>query len=135
MTAAEVKDKLERATRLYVQADKDKNPSTLTMIPGVHSEEDLAELAENPPSYTMLLQLEEKIRDMRLKGIPGIERANPQLDDKTGEYYLSTIGSNLPRISELENIDRSEPTPTTSSRFTTTSALRLLDKPSSTNCK
>ena len=74
MTAAEVKDKLERATRLYVQADKDKNPSTLTMIPGVHSEEDLAELAENPPSYTMLLQLEEKIRDMRLKGIPGIER-------------------------------------------------------------
>ena len=107
MTAAEVKDKLERATRLYVQADKEKNPSTLTMIPGVHAEEDLADLAENPPSYTMLLQLEEKIRDMRLKGIPGIERANPQLDDKTGEYYLSTIGSNLTRISELENIDRS----------------------------
>jgi DNA-directed RNA polymerase subunit A" len=107
MSAGEVKDKLEQATRLYVQADKEKNPSTLTLIPGVHSEEDLAELAENPPSYTMLLQLEEKIRDMRLKGIPGIERANPQLDDKTGEYYLSTIGSNLQRISELENIDRS----------------------------
>ncbi len=107
MSPAEVKDKLGRATRLFVQADKEKNPSTLTMIPGVHSEEDLAELGENPPSYTMLLQLEEKIRDMRLKGIPGIERANPQLDDKTGEYYLSTIGSNLPRISELENIDRS----------------------------
>ena len=107
MSAGEVKDKLEQATRLHVQADKEKNPSTLTLIPGVHSEEDLAELAENPPSYTMLLQLEEKIRDMRLKGIPGIERANPQLDDKTGEYYLSTIGSNLQRISELENIDRS----------------------------
>ena len=107
MSAGEVKDKLEQATRLYVQADKEKNPSTLTLIPSVHSEEDLAELAENPPSYTMLLQLEEKIRDMRLKGIPGIERANPQLDDKTGEYYLSTIGSNLQRISELENIDRS----------------------------
>ena len=107
MSAAEVKDKLERATRLLVQADKEKNPSTLTLIPGVESEEDLAELAENPPSYTMLLQLEEKIRDMRLKGIPNIERANPQLDDKTGEYYLSTIGSNLQRVSELENIDRS----------------------------
>ncbi len=107
MSAEEVKDKLERATRLYVQPDKDKNPSTLTLIPGVHSEEDLAEIADNPPSYTMLLQLEEKIRDMRLKGIPGIERANPQLDDRTGEYYLSTIGSNLQRISELENIDRS----------------------------
>ena len=107
MTPAEVKDKLEKATRLYVQADKEKNPSKLTMIPGVHSEEDLAELAENPPSYTMLLQLEEKIRDLRLKGIPNVERANVQLDDKTGEYYLSTIGSNLSRVSEIETIDRS----------------------------
>jgi DNA-directed RNA polymerase subunit A" len=107
MSAAEVKDKLERATRLFVQGDKPKNPSKLTLIPGVHSEEDLAELAENPPSYTMLLQLEEKIRDMRLKGIPNIERANVQLDDKTGEYYLSTIGSNLSRVSEIETIDRS----------------------------
>jgi len=107
MTGAEVKDKLEQATRLLVQADKEKNPGKLTMIPGVHSEEDLADLAENPPSYTMLLQLEEKIRDLRLKGIPNVERANVQLDDKTGEYYLSTIGSNLSRVSEIETIDRS----------------------------
>ena len=108
MTASEVKDKLEQATRLFVQADKDGNKaSKLTMIPGVHSEEDLADLAENPPSYTMLLQLEEKIRDLRLKGIPNVERANVQLDDKTGEYYLSTIGSNLSRVSEIETIDRS----------------------------
>ena len=39
MTASEVKDKLEQATRLYVQADKEGNKaSKLTMIPGVHSE-------------------------------------------------------------------------------------------------
>ena len=107
MTGMEVKDKLERALRLYVQADKEKNPGTLTIIPGVHNEEDLAELQDNPPSYTMLLQLEEKIRDMRLKGIPSIERANVQYDDKEGEYYLSTIGSNLSRVSEIESIDRS----------------------------
>ena len=107
MTGLEVKDKLERALRLFVQADKEKNPGTLTIIPGVHNEEDLAELQDNPPSYTMLLQLEEKIRDMRLKGIPSIERANVQFDDKAGEYYLSTIGSNLSRVSEIESIDRS----------------------------
>jgi DNA-directed RNA polymerase subunit A" len=107
MTGMEVKDKLERALRLYVQADKENNPGTLTIIPGVHNEEDLAELQDNPPSYTMLLQLEEKIRDMRLKGIPSIERANVQFDDKAGEYYLSTIGSNLSRVSEIESIDRS----------------------------
>ena len=79
----------------------------MTIIPGISSEEELAELQENPPSYTMLLQLEEKIRDLRLKGIPGIERANVQFDDKNGEYYLSTIGSNLARVSEIETIDRS----------------------------
>tara|TARA_B100002051_G_scaffold186608_1_gene176664 strand:- start:5243 stop:6808 length:1566 start_codon:yes stop_codon:yes gene_type:complete len=107
MTPAEVKDKLERALRLYVEADKEKNPSTLTLIPGIQTEEDMKTLAENPPSYTELLQLEDKIRDMRLKGVPNVERANVQLDDKTGEYYLSTIGSNLARISDMEGIDRS----------------------------
>ena len=106
MTGMEVKDKLERALRTMVQADKEKNPGVLTIIPGVANEEDLADLQENPPSYTMLLQLEEKIRDLRLKGIPGIERANVQFDDKEGEYYLSTIGSNLSRVSEIETIDR-----------------------------
>jgi DNA-directed RNA polymerase subunit A" len=106
MTGMEVKDKLERALRTLVQADKEKNPGVLTIIPGVANEEDLKDLQENPPSYTMLLQLEEKIRDLRLKGVPGIERANVQHDDKSGEYYLSTIGSNLSRISEIESIDR-----------------------------
>ena len=70
-------------------------------------EADLEQLAENPPSYTELLQLEDKIRDLRLKGIANIKRANVQLDDTTGEFYLSTIGSNLTRISDLAGIDRS----------------------------
>jgi DNA-directed RNA polymerase subunit A" len=107
MTGMEVKDKLERALRLYVEADKEKNPNTLTLIPGIQTEEDMKTLAENPPSYTELLQLEDKIKDLRLKGVPNIERANVQLDDKTGEYYLSTIGSNLSRISDMNGIDRS----------------------------
>ena len=106
MTAKEVQEKLGNATRLLVQADKEKNASKLTIIPGVHSEADLDDLAENPPSYTMLLQLEEKIRDLRLKGVPGIERANVQLEEATGEYYLSTIGSNLTRVNDIETIDR-----------------------------
>ncbi|MEL0100643.1 MAG: DNA-directed RNA polymerase subunit A'' [Euryarchaeota archaeon] len=107
MTGAEVQDKLSRALRLYVEADKEKNPSTLTLIPGVQTEDDKKTLAENPPSYTELLQLEDKIRDLRLKGVPGVERANVQLDDKTGEFYLSTIGSNLAKISNIDGIDRS----------------------------
>lgn len=106
MTGAEVREKLSRATRLHVIANKEKNPTMLTLIPNVHAAEDLDTLAENPPSYTMLLQLEEKIRDLRLKGIPGVERANVQFNDKTGEHYLATIGSNLARINEIEAIDR-----------------------------
>ncbi|MBV19110.1 MAG: DNA-directed RNA polymerase subunit A'' [Euryarchaeota archaeon] len=107
MTGAEIREKLTRATRLHVIANKEKNPTMLTLIPNVHAAEDLDTLAENPPSYTMLLQLEEKIRDLRLKGIPGVERANVQFNDKTGEHYLATIGSNLARINEIEAIDRS----------------------------
>ncbi len=106
MTGAEIREKLTRATRLHVIANKEKNPTMLTLIPNVHTAEDLDTLAENPPSYTMLLQLEEKIRDLRLKGIPGVERANVQFNDKTGEHYLATIGSNLARINEIEAIDR-----------------------------
>jgi len=106
MTGLEVRDKIETATRLFIQVDNEKKPKKLTIIPGVHSEDDLSDLVENPPSYTMLLQLEEKIRDLRLKGIPNVERANVQQDKKTGEFYLSTIGSNLQRVCELENIDR-----------------------------
>ena len=49
MTGMEVKDKLERALRTLVQADKEKNPGVLTIIPGVATEEDLADLEENPP--------------------------------------------------------------------------------------
>ncbi len=107
MTGNEVRDKLQRALRLHILADKEKNPKVLTIIPGVQREEDLADLNDNPPSYTQLLQLEDKVKDLRLKGIPNIERANVQKDDQTGEYYLSTIGSNLSRVSDLEAIDRS----------------------------
>lgn len=107
MTGAEVRDKLQRALRLYIQADDELQPKQLILIPGVGKEADLEQLAENPPSYTELLQLEDKIRDLRLKGIANIKRANVQLDDTTGEFYLSTIGSNLTRISDLAGIDRS----------------------------
>ena len=78
----------------------------LTIIPGIQNEADLEDMAENPPSYTELLQLEDKIRDLRLKGVPSVERANVQLDEKTGDMYLSTIGSNLARVSDMEGIDR-----------------------------
>ena len=108
MNGAEVRDKLSRALRLYIQADDEDRPKTLTIIPGVTKEEDLATLATDPPTYTALLQLEEKIKKLRLKGLAGISRANVQGPSReTGEYYISTIGSNLPVVSEFVGVDRS----------------------------
>ena len=108
MNGAEVRDKLSRALRLYIQADDEDRPKTLTIIPGVTKEDDLATLATDPPTYTALLQLEEKIKKLRLKGLAGISRANVQGPSReTGEYYISTIGSNLPVVSEFSGVDRS----------------------------
>ena len=108
MNGAEVRDKLSRALRLYIQADNEDRPKILTIIPGVTKEEDLASLTTDPPTYTALLQLEEKIKKLRLKGLAGISRANVQGPSRdTGEYYISTIGSNLPVVSEFAGVNRS----------------------------
>tara|TARA_B100000029_G_scaffold215671_1_gene213465 strand:- start:8835 stop:10415 length:1581 start_codon:yes stop_codon:yes gene_type:complete len=108
MTGAEVRDKLSRALRLYVQADDEDRPKSLRIIPGISKEEDLANLSSDPPTYTALLQLEDKIKKLRLKGLPGISRATVQgpMSD-TGEYFISTIGSNLAKVSEFAGVDRS----------------------------
>jgi len=107
MNGAEVRDKLSRALRLYIQADNEDRPKRLTIIPGVSKEEDLATLASDPPTYTALLALEDKIKKLRLKGLPDVIRANVQGPSReTGEYYISTIGSNLARVSEFAGVDR-----------------------------
>ena len=107
MTGAEVRDKLQRALRLFIQADNDDRPKVLKIIPGVTKEEDLADLANDPPTYTALLQLEDKVKKLRLKGLPDIVRANVQGPNRdTGEYYISTIGSNLSKVSMFAGVDR-----------------------------
>ena len=107
MNGAEVRDKLSRALRLYIQADNEDRPKVLTIIPGVSKEDDLATLASDPPTYTALLALEDKIKKLRLKGLPDVIRANVQGPSReTGEYYISTIGSNLARVSEFAGVDR-----------------------------
>ena len=62
MNGREVMDKLSRALKLYVQADNPDRPKQLKLIPGVSKEDDLAGLAEDPPTYTALLQLEDKVK-------------------------------------------------------------------------
>jgi len=108
MTGAQVRDKLNRATKLFVAIEEgsEAKPKVLKIIPGVSKEDDLKDINENPPTYTQLLQLEEKIKVLRLKGVKGIDRANVQ-KDRDGEFYISTIGSNLSIVSEFAGVDRS----------------------------
>ena len=108
MSGGEVVDKLGKALRLFIDVDNESKPRNITIIPGVQKKEDMENLDSEPPSYTELLQLEDKVRDLRLKGIPNIERANVQRNDVNDEFYISTIGSNLARVSEVEGIDRSK---------------------------
>ena len=108
MTASEVRDKLSRSLRLYIGADDDVKPKELTIVPGVKKKEEMADLSSNPPTYTDLLALEDKVKKVKLKGVKDVIRANIQGPTKdTGEYYISTIGSNLAKVSEFKGVDRS----------------------------
>ncbi len=111
MNGAEVREKLSKLLRLHVAADNEQRPKVLTIIPGVTKPEEATEQArnDNPPTYTALLQLEEKIKKLKLKGLAAITRANVQgPDTDTGEYYISTIGSNLPKVSEFYGVNRAK---------------------------
>jgi|ETNmetMinimDraft_21_1059911.scaffolds.fasta_scaffold15097_2 DNA-directed RNA polymerase subunit A" len=112
MSGAEVRDKLSRALRLFIAIEdgSETKPKSLKIIPGVSKEDDLKDISDNPPTYTELLQLEEKIKSLRLKGVKDIERANVQKGDgrtaSEGEFYISTIGSNLSKVSDFAGVDR-----------------------------
>ena len=67
MNGAEVLDKLSRALRLYIQSDNEDRPKELKIIPGISKAEDLQNLANDPPTYTALLQLEDKIKTFILQ--------------------------------------------------------------------
>lgn len=106
LSGAEVRERLGKLLRLYVDCDVEENPASLRIVPGVQKKEQLDDLATDPPTYTALLQLEEKIKNQRLKGLPGISRANVQGPSDNGEYYISTIGSNLAKVSEYPGVDK-----------------------------
>ena len=107
MTGAQVRDKLSRATKLFIAIEdgSEAKPKVLKIVPGVTKEDDLKDIDANPPTYTELLQLEEKVKALRLKGVKDIHRANVQKDVE-GQFYISTIGSNLSVVSDFAGVDR-----------------------------
>lgn len=60
------------------------------------------------PSYKKLQRISEAVRDLKIKGIEGIERA---IIRKSGEeYVVYTAGSNLPKVMQLSQVDISRTT-------------------------
>ncbi|UCE36946.1 MAG: DNA-directed RNA polymerase subunit A'' [Thermoplasmata archaeon] len=54
-------------------------------------------------SYKKLQRISEAVRDLKIKGIDGVERA---IIRKTGEeYVIYTAGSNLPKVMQLAHVD------------------------------
>ena len=77
----------------------------MTIIPGVATEEDLADLQENPPSYTMLLQLEERFETY----VSRVFQASNVLTFNSMTKKASTTSRpsvQTSRVSEIETIDR-----------------------------
>jgi DNA-directed RNA polymerase subunit A" len=54
-------------------------------------------------SYKKLQKISEAVRDLKIKGIDGIERAIIRKADE--EYVIYTAGSNLLKVMQLENVD------------------------------
>lgn len=60
------------------------------------------------PSYKKLQKISEAVRDLKIKGIDGIDRAIIRKSKE--EYVIYTAGSNLPKVMQLKNVDISRTT-------------------------
>jgi DNA-directed RNA polymerase subunit A" len=63
------------------------------------------EVKPQQESFRKLYLVQEQLKALTIKGIPGIKRAIARADRETGEYILYTQGSNLKEVLQLENVD------------------------------
>ncbi len=64
---------------------------------------------EEETPFKSLLQAAEDVRQMRIKGIPGIKRALIKKED-SGEYVIYTEGSNFAEVLKIDGVDRARTT-------------------------
>jgi DNA-directed RNA polymerase subunit A" len=58
-------------------------------------------------SFKKLYQVQEQIKTLTIKGIPGIKRAITRKDPATEAYIIYTQGSNLKEVLEVDQVDSS----------------------------
>ncbi|ADG13315.1 RNA polymerase Rpb1 domain 5 [Methanocaldococcus infernus ME] len=71
----------------------------------IEREGNILYLKVKTPSVKSLRKRIPKIKNILLKGIPGITRVLVKKDDKTGEYVIHTQGSNLREVFKIEGVD------------------------------
>ncbi len=68
-------------------------------------EKHTVEIKPQQESYKKLYQVQEQLKILTIKGVPGIKRAIARAEKDSGEYVLYTQGSNLKEVLQIENID------------------------------
>lgn len=73
----------------------------------VISEADNNDITVKPQqeSFKRLYQVQEQLKTLTIKGIPGIKRAIARIDQVTKKWVLYTQGSNLKEVLEIDEVD------------------------------
>ncbi len=56
-------------------------------------------------SFSKLYQMQEQVKILTIKGIPGIKRSIARIDQSTGKWVIYTQGSNLSEVLEVDEVD------------------------------
>ena len=73
----------------------------------VISDQDSKDIAVKPQqeSFKRLYQIQEQLKTLTIKGVPGIKRAIARVDQVTKSWILYTQGSNLKEVLEIDEVD------------------------------
>ena len=99
-------DQAKMSERLVNQSDL---LDALAKMKGITviSDADSKDIAVKPQqeSFKRLYQIQEQLKILTIKGVPGIKRAIARVDQATKSWILYTQGSNLKEVLEIDEVD------------------------------
>ncbi len=87
ITIKDIIDKIKKIRKIDAKANKDKIKVTL-----------------DDPNYKKLLEINEKLKDLKVKGIDGIKRIIIRKEPNEG-YVIYSEGSNLEKVLQIDGVD------------------------------
>ncbi len=98
-------DKGKMKERLVVNDDL---VSALSKVKGIvidNSDGKDIEIRLQKESFSKLYQMQEQVKILTIKGIPGIKRAIARIEPSSGKWVIYTQGSNLKEVLEVDEVD------------------------------